>query len=111
MYLEGREAQLRVLFSWPLHTNIPMFDLELATHSPTFKWLWPHYLCHHDWCWWNSPVHYHCPGMKCLAEKRNWLFWLQSCYTGCRQAEKTVVTSGSFDMIAWLGNTAEVQFR
>ena len=70
-----------------------------------------HYLCHHDWCRWNSLVHYHCPGMKCLAEKRKWLFWLQSCYTGCRQAEETIVTSGSLGMIAWLGNTTEVQFK
>jgi len=46
--------------------------------------------------------------------KKKLLFWLRSCYRGYRQAEDTIVTSGSFGMIAWPGSTTKefkVQFR
>ena len=52
--------------------------------------------------------------------KIDWLFWLQSCYPHCKQAEETVVTCGSFGMydclkqpvknlVKIMGITTEVQ--
>jgi len=38
-------------------------------------------------------------------------FGPQGCYPGCRQAAKTLATSGSFGMIPWLWTSTEDQFR